>query len=185
MKYIKENKKSIILIIIIAIVTIVSMFAIIKLNTDGMNNYGVYNIKYKIFQNGKWSKFSKNGITVGDKENPIQNISISAKQRKGRIYYYTYTNDWSDQIFETPKDNSNQISGLKFNLSDTLYKKYSICYRTYNKKDKWLNWTCDGEISGNKEEPITALEIKIIPKGSLKFDYLKDFNKTINASNNF
>jgi len=82
-------------------------------------------------------------------------------------------------------ENSRQIFGLKMKVSNLLHNKYDICYRTYNKKDKWLNWTCNGEIAGNKEEPITALEIKIIPKGTVKFDYLKDYNKKIDSSKNF
>lgn len=185
MKNILKYKNQIILGSIVLLVLIVSLIVLSKLDTDGMRNYGIYNVKYKVYQNGKWTKNSKNGMTVGDKKNPIQNISISVKQKFGRINYYTYTNDWSDQMFESSRENYNQIYGLKFNLTNTLYKKYSICYRTYNKKDEWLNWACDGEISGNKEEPITALEIKIIPKGGLKFDYLKDYNKKIITSNNF
>ena len=34
-----------------------------------MNNKNIYNVKYKVYQNGKWSKYSKNGMTIGDKKN--------------------------------------------------------------------------------------------------------------------
>lgn len=185
MKNIKKYKNQIILGVIVLLVLVGALLIFFKLDTDGMNNNGIYYVKYKVYQNGSWSRNSKNGITVGDKENPIQNISISANKRNGRIYYYTYTNDWSDQTYDVAKENSNQLYGLKINTSNLLHKKYMICYRTYNKKDKWLNWSCDGEINGNKEEPITALEMKIIPKNGIKFDYLKGYNKKIEKNINF
>ena len=103
----------------------------------------------------------------------------------GRIFYNVYTNKWSEQNYQAMDENVKKIYGLKIGISNTLRKKYDVCYRTYNKKDKWLNWICDGDISGNKKEPITALEIKIIPKKVIKFDYLKDYNKNLEANKNF
>ena len=182
-----KNRNRIILAGIIVLVLAISFIIFYKLDSDGMNNNGIYNIKYKVYQNGKWTKNSKNGMIVGDKEHPIQNISISIRtnEKTGSVYYYAYTNNWSNQTFDTLENNANQIYGLKFYLSNLLYKKYQICYRTYNKKDKWLNWTCSGEISGNKEEPITALEIKIIPQNTVRPDYLKDYNKKLKSKKNF
>lgn len=186
MEKIKEQTKNYIVIgAIIILVIVATMILLNSLDNDGMNNRNIYNVKYSVYQNGKWSKYSKNGMVAGDKENPIQNIDFKIKENKGRIYYYTYTNDWSEQIFDTKESISNQIYGLKINITDTLYKRYVVCYRTYNNKDKWLNWGCNGEISGNKEEPITAIEVKIIPKGSLFFDYLKDYNKKLKVEKNF
>lgn len=187
MEKIKEQTKNYIVIgAIIILVIVASIMILNSLNNDGMNNSGIYNLKYRVYQNRKWSKYSKNGIVVGDKENPIQNIDFKIKENKGRVFYYTYTNDWSKQIFDTKEDNiSNQIYGLRIDITDTLYKKYMICYRTYNKKDKWLNWACCGETSGNSEEPITAVEIKIIPRNGNPFDYLKDYNKKLKAEKNF
>ena len=77
--------------------------------------------------------------------------------------------------------NPNRYFFIKENI-ESLNKKFDICYRTYNKKDKWLSWTCNGNISGNINENITALEIKIIPKNIVKYDWLKDYNKTLKAS---
>ena len=189
MKKNKKNKKQKINYIIIGAIFLLGLIASIliyyRFDNDGMNNKGIYNIKYRVYQNGKWSKYSKNGMIVGDKENPIQNIEIKINDKKGQVYYYTYTNAWSDQIYKSMKENANQIYGLDMRESNVLFQKYSICYRTYNKKDKWLNWTCNGTISGNKEEAITALEIKIIPNGGVKFDYLKDYNTKLKANKNF
>ena len=185
MKFIKKYKTYIIIGAIILLVLVASILIFNKLNTDRMNNKGIYNVKYRVSQNNKWSKYSKNGLTVGDKETPIQNLEIKIKTDKGYAYYNAYTSDWSEQKYKAMDENSRQIFGLKMKVSNLLHNKYDICYRTYNKKDKWLNWTCNGEIAGNKEEPITALEIKIIPKGTVKFDYLKDYNKKIDSSKNF
>lgn len=185
MKTIKKYKKYIIIGITIILMLVLSMLIYYINDSDKMNNKGIYNIKYKVFQNEKWSKYFKNGITVGDKKNPIQNIEFNINKKYGIVYYKTYTNEWSKQISVSLDDKPNLIYGLTINRTNILRKKYNICYRTYNKKDKWLNWACDGEISGNKEEPITALEVKIIPKGAVKFEYLKDYNKVLEKNKNF
>ncbi len=185
MKIINKYKNQLVIGAITILALIASMIIFYKLDNDGMNNYGIYNVKYKVYQNNKWSKSSRNGIEIGDKINPIKNIEISTKENEGKVYFYTYTNEWSEQTFIKGENNEKDISGIKMKLSDKLYKKYKVCYRTYNKKDKWLNWACSGEISGNKKEPITAIEIKIIPKNSVKFEYLKDYNKVLNNSENF
>ena len=185
MKIIKKYKNRIILGIIVLLTLILSMVLFFKFDNDGMSNSGIYKIKYRVSQNDAWTKYTRNGMTIGNKENPIQNIELKINEKKGKVYYYTYTNNWSEQTFGSLKDDAKKIYGLKINTSDVLHKKYDICYRTYNKKDKWLNWACNGEISGNKEEPITAVEIKIIPKNVVKFDYLKDFNKTLEKNKNF
>ena len=185
MEIIKKYKIRIAIGALILLGLIASLLIFNKLNTDKMNNNKIYNVKYKVYQNGKWSRNKKNGLTVGDKENSIQNLEIKIKTDKGYAYYTAYTTDWSEQNYKAMEKNSKQIYGFKMKVSNLLHKKYDMCYRTYNKKDKWLNWTCNGEISGNSEEPITALEIKIIPKNSVKFDYLRDFNKTLDSSKNF
>ena len=150
-----------------------------------MKNKGIYNVKYRVYQNGKWTKYSKNGMTIGDKEHPIQNIEFKYNKEKGLINYFLYTDDWSEQIYGSLESNAKKIYGIKIGDSNVLYKKYDICYRTYNKKDKWLNWTCNGEISGNAKEFITAIEIKLIPKNSVKKDYLKNYSNNMRTRKNF
>lgn len=185
MKYINKFKKYIILGIVILLMLGISIFIYHKYSNDGMNNKNIYNVKYKVYQNGKWSKYSKNGMTIGDKKNPIQNIELKYNKDKGTIYYYVYNNEWSEPLYNPLVDNVKDIYGIKLEESDVLYKKYDVCYRTYNNKDKWLNWSCNGEVNGNKEEPITALEFKLIPKNIIKFDYLKDYNKTLDTKKGF
>ena len=108
MKNKKETKKNIRKYIIIGAIIllglIASMLIYFKVDSDGMSNIGIYNIKYRVYQNGKWSKYSKNGMVVGDKENPIQNIELKFNERKGQVYYYIYTNEWSDQIYKSLKN---------------------------------------------------------------------------------
>ena len=170
---------------IILLGLIASMLIYYRFDSDGMSNKGIFNIKYRVYQNGNWSKYSKNGMVVGDKENPIQNIELKFNDKKGEVYYYIYTNDWSDQIYKSLTNNINQIYGIKMSTSSILFQKYAVCYRTYNKKDKWLNWSCSDTVNGNKDEPITAIEIKVIPVNAVKFDYLKDYNKKIETNKNF
>ena len=168
-------KKYKIFIALILLVILIVLLVNLITNNDGMKNKGIYNVKYRVYQNGKWTKYSKNGMTIGDKEHPIQNIEFKYNDEKGFVYYNVYTNEWSEQQYEAMNDNLKEIKMIQVNISNILYKKYIVCYRTYNKKDKWLNWTCDSEINGNKKEPITALEVKIIPKKGKKIDYLKDY----------
>ena len=185
MSFINKNKKYLVLGGAILLLLVISIFIYNNFSNDGMNNKGIYNIKYRVYQNGKWTKYAKNGMTVGDKEQPIQNIEFKYNEDKGGIFIETYTDEWSGQEQNVLPKNLEKIYGIKILASNVLYKKYNVCYRTYNKKDKWLNWTCAGEISGNKEEPITAIEVKVIPKKVIKFDYLKDFNEVLESSKNF
>lgn len=185
MEKIMKYKKYIIFGAAIIFMLIVSILIYNGVNTDKMVNKGIYKVKYKVSQNDKWSKYSRNGITSGNMKDAIKNIDIKIKNsKKGSIYYSVYTGSWSDQIFQST-DLKKEITGIKIGITGSLYKKYSVCYRTYNKKDKWLNWTCDSNTSGNKEEPVTAIEIKIIPKKAVKFDYLKDYNKVKDSNKNF
>ena len=184
MEILKKYKKYIILCVAILIMLGISIFIYHRFTNDGMNNKNIYSVKYRVYQNGKWSKYAQNGMTVGDKEHPIQNIQFKYKNEKGKILFDIYdTDNWIS--FAEGFVNADEVDGIAIKLTNVLKKKYEICYRTYNKKDKWLNWTCNSEISGNKEEPITAIEVKIIPKKAIKFDYLKDFNKTLETKKNF
>lgn len=185
MEKIKKNKNYIVIGAIALLAFALILILVYRLDSDGMTNIGIYNIKYQINQDGNWSKKVRNGKTIGDKTNPIKDIKLNINNtNKGKLYYSVYTNKWSNQSYEySPIDK--EIRGIRIGLSDALFNKYSVCYRTYNKKDKWLNWTCDYGISGNDKESITAIEIKIIPKNVIKFDYLRDFNKVKETSKNF
>ena len=131
-------------------------------------------------ENG-WSKWSKNGLTSGNKEDDILNIEVKVKPKKqGGVTYNVYQKEWSGN---TEKLKKQKIKSVKFGLVGKMYRKYDVCYRTYNETNKWLEWACDGEISGNKTKNIKALEVKIIPKNVIKNDYLREYNSTSNNSN--
>lgn len=174
-------RKKIFISIIAVSIFIIALLAILNSKNDGMENTKKVSIYYKTYTNNGWSKWSKNGITSGNYNDSIKNIKVKVKSKtNGYVVYNIYSND--EWIENEPDDNQKDLKGLKFSNINTLNKKFDICYRTYNKKNKWLSWTCNGNISGNINENITALEIKIIPKNIVKYDWLKDYNKTLKAS---
>lgn len=174
-------RKKIFISVIAVSIFIIALLAILNSKNDGMENTKQVKIYYKTYTNNGWSKWSKNGITSGNYNDSIKNIKVKVKSKtNGYIVYNIYSND--EWIENEPDDNQKDLKGLKLANVNTLNKKFDICYRTYNKKDKWLSWTCNGNISGNINENITALEIKIIPKNIVKYDWLKDYNKTLKAS---
>lgn len=180
-------KKLVLIVLLILIIIIAGTMIIKKVNSDGMENNGITNVYYRTYtkENG-WSKWSKNGKTSGNQKDNILNIEIKLKKKEtSKIVYRVYNtkNDWSDEYTIDSKMKNQSINAIKLATSASVYRKSNICYRTYNDEDKWLEWTCDGEISGNKEKEIKALEIKIIPKNVIQKDYLKDFEKTTNNSN--
>lgn len=183
----KEKKRKILfLIVIIIIIVSATIFFINNFNNDGMQNTKDISIYYKTYtKEDGWSKWSKNGLTSGDKTHSIKNIKIKYKTKsKGSVIYKTYSNDnWSNDLYSNSNAKNNDIKGLKFSTGDIIYKKYNICYRTYNKEDKWLRWTCDGYVSGNINQDITAIEVKIIPKNIIKNEWLRDYNKGNNNTN--
>lgn len=183
-KEIFKNKK---VLISLAVTVLIIIFIIFIFNNrnDGMSNTNKVSIYYKTYSNGKWSHWSKDGLTSGKYNQDIENIKIKVKTKlNGYVFYNTYSNGkWSKDLESDSKTKNQKIQGLSFENMDTLYNGYNVCYRTYNKKDKWLEWTCNGETSGNIKENITALEIKIIPKNVNKYEWLKDYNKTLKDSN--
>ena len=170
------KSKKVIIPIIFFIVLIVSTIVFVNNKNDGMKNIGDVSIYYRTFtsKNG-WSKWSRNGITSCNIDaDSIKNIEIKIKtKQKNDFSYSIYTKEkgWTE-------DNTGKygINALKLDLYGTFSNKYDVCYRTYNKKDKWLDWSCNYTINGNALEHITALEVKIIPKRVIKKEYLKDFS---------
>lgn len=191
MKKIKEkleNKKLLFLlsIVVIAIIIIIGIIFVTNSKNDGMENTKQISIYYKTYTDEDgWSKWSKNGLTSGNKKYAIKNIKIKVRTKdNGFVSYGVYSNKkWKDDLEEDSSLKNNYIRGLYFYNVNTLSSKYNICYRTYNKKDKWFAWACDEEISGNINENITAVEIKIIPKNVIMYEWLKDYNKTLKDIN--
>lgn len=163
-------------IIFIALFTLVNLF----------DNDKVMNIKYRIYtKESGWSSWCKNGTTCGNKKDKIKGIQINTSESNPIIYdYYTLDKEWDNSFTSNGnKTEDDDIYGIKMSLYHGTSKYYDICYRTYNNKNEWLEWNCTNEmISGNKDIPISAIEIKIIPDDVVKSDYLKNYNFSENES---
>lgn len=192
-EFIKKNYKITILItVVVALIIFSIIFLVSKINSDGMSNTGILKVSYKSYSN-KWESWKKNGVTSGNKIDPIKDLNIKIKKtKKGSIYYSVLTDvdenfkkmeGWSNQFYSYTKIDKN-IKAIRIGLTSSLSKKYDVCYRTYNDTNKWLNWTCNYNISGNKNKDIKAIEIKIIPKNAVKFDYLKNYNESNEIESN-
>lgn len=185
----KNNKKKVLskkefcLLIIALLVLVSSLINLIIFNINNSNKVTVYYRTYTK-ENG-WTKWSKNGETSGNKKDNITNIQVKAKtNKKGLIGYRLYNSKikWSDSYSYLDKIKAQTINGVKIGSTEDIYKKFDVCYRTYNGKNKWLEWTCNGFPSGNKKENIKAIEIMVLKKDSLKYDYLKNYNGSNNES---
>lgn len=163
-----ENKIKYLIIMCFIIILLFIFFMIFR-KTDGMEQAGIDNISYRVYSSDGWSKWKKNGLTNGNKKDEIKKVEIKLKNDLPNTEYY-YNKKWNKE-----NKNNNQITGFRIINSAYYLKKYDVCYRTYNSKNKWLNWSCNGNLSGNINEPITALEIKVIPRDVIKTDYLKDY----------
>ena len=166
------------------IIFFIVVFTIRNLDGDGVENKGILKVYYRTYTKEKgWSRWVKNGKTSGNELNEIQNIQIKVKQNKDdKVVYRIYETNWSKEYNIDSKIKNRSIKAIKLGLTNKLSRKYDICYRTYNNDNKWLEWSCNGGINGNKRRSVTAIEVKIIPKGIVKYDYLKDYNKTENES---
>lgn len=179
------NKKYIMIVLFLILLLLFILFRVFY-KTDGMEQAGVYNLYYKTYtkENG-WSKWTKNGMTSGDYKLPIEKIEFKLKNKKdGEIHYTTFDskNGWSSSH---SMSNLQNLKGIEISLSGNLYKKYNVYYRTYNNKDKWLNWSSDGDINGNANQNITAVEVKIIPRNVISREYLKNFSLEKIKNKNF
>lgn len=164
----------------IIITLLICLFFLLP-KTDGMYQNGITDTYYRVYTKEKgWLKWAKNGMIAGDKKQEIYGIEIKKKNISIPIIY-TYT----DKINKNDEKTNKKIYGVRLLASYGLIEKNTVCYRTYNKKNGWLDWNCDMEFSGNINEPITAFEMKVIPKNVAKQDYLKDYNKNKYSSIGF
>lgn len=181
------KKKYFFITVIMFCIIFFSFIIIIKKNNsnDGMENTGIKTVYYYVFSNGSWSKKSKNGITSGNKKNQIKNIDIKLGLfEKEHITYSFYDGKkWNDFIEDEKKSKKYNIYGFRMSGTQKLTTRYDICYRTYNLKTKWLRWSCNYVPNGLENNPITAIEIKIIPKNVIKNSYLKDYNNIQKSPN--
>lgn len=184
----KENfkgKKSIIIVVFVIIV--IAAFFIVQNKNNIYKNNNVVHIYYRTHSNGKWTNWKKDGKTSGNMKDNIDNIEFKYKFKKGNdlLSYSVYSKKWS--IDYTPGDNmkNTTINGIMIDNYDVLSKRFYICYRTYNKNNKWLNWSCNGEANGNAKYNIKAIEVKFVPRNSVLSDYLKDYSDSKISNFNF
>lgn len=187
-KTISIYKKEIVLMIIAIGLLLFSLANLIIINYK--KNY-VPTIMYRTYTKEKgWSKWSKNGEISGNNVNSLKGIKVKSRLlRKGKLDYQIYTKGkWLSNINlndKKYKDKLMSINGVKFILNDKYKQNYSICYRTYVKKIGWYDWSCDGRPNGNKDKNIQSIEVKIIKKGVLIRDYLKDYDMKKNTVQEF
>lgn len=184
----KENfkgKKSIIIVVFVIIV--IAAFFIVQNKNNTYKNNNVVHIYYRTHSNGKWTNWKKDGKTSGNMKDNIDNIEFKYKFKKENdlLSYSVYSKKWS--IDYTPGDNmkNTTINGIMIDNYDVLSKRFYICYRTYNKNNKWLNWSCNGEANGNAKYNIKAIEVKFVPRNSVLSDYLKDYSDSKISNFNF
>ncbi len=182
-----KNKKIFIGVFISFVIIIFLVLVFNNLKNDGMQQAGIFNVYYRTYTNEDgWSRWSKNGMTSGNikKSYNIKNIEFKIGMfSKGSFSYTVYNkkNGWLSRLSNSQKMKNQNFSAIRFSPDTKIDKKYQICYRTYNKKDKWLEWTCGKDaISGNKNENISGIQIKIIPKDVIKNEYLKDYDNNLN-----
>lgn len=165
-----NNKKNILISIIIILIFIFSISNFFL--NDHMEQKGIKNVYYKTYNKNKgWTSWTKNGLTSGNKKNKIENIKIKMFGEETTIKIYN-GKKWKNL------ENNSPIYGVMLQNSANIFKNYEVCYRTYNDNDKWLNWICNyGEVSGNSKYNVKAIQIKVIPKGVVRNDYLKNYDK--------
>ena len=165
-----KNKKVLILLLSIVILMSLTIFVLINIEKDVIKTDGI-TLEYKILNEDGWSKSYKNGQIAGKENKSIMAIQAKIKSEKyGHILYNICSSDNCFSLNDTYDgevigDKKNSIYGVKFYLTDDLFKNYEIYYRTHNKKDGWLEWTSRYNISGDNEVDIDQIQIKILKKG--------------------
>lgn len=185
-KIIMKNK---VLFSIIIVALFIFVLYVVFQKNDGMEQSGLMKIYYRVYTSESgWSRWCKNGLTCGNKKENIKSYEVKSNINSGILYYkYSTSNGWENPVnsLESEKlSKRDYLRGIRLSLYHSSSLKYDLCYRTYNKKNKWLDWNCDGSIgSGNKKENISAIEIKIIPKNVIKNEYLRDYGMNNNDVN--
>lgn len=176
-----KDKKFMILCISIVAVFILGISIFLFVRREHANIY------YRTYtkENG-WSRWVKNGKVSGDGQHTILNIEIKVKSNnKGDVDYAVYQNgNWTQTAgnIEGGKFKDKPIYGIRVGLVGTLGKKYMVYYRTYNSKDKWLEWTYSAGSSGNAKTPIKKIQMKVLLDNTSLEDYLEDYYNNGDAS---
>lgn len=173
----KDKKK---LAIILSI--ILGLFIVFLVTYNINNNASVY---YRTYSKEKgWTSWVKNGQVSGKKGCAITAIQIKVKSTSnGNVFYdvYTIKDKWTDKNNnngQTSGNKKNGIRGIKVLITDAMLRKYNVYYRTHNKKDNWLAWAENSEISGNGKYSIDQIQI-IIKNNKEKFDKQMTINTPV------
>ena len=162
-------KKKIIILFIVILLFVVGSITVVNfiVNKDVIKTEGI-DLTYRIYTTDGVSRWFKNGQVAEVKNKKVTGLESKIKTSyNGHILYNSLssTNTFDDNdsydgdIAGNKKD---AFFGVKFNLTDELYKKYKIYYRTYNKKDGWLDWADTYMISGDNEVDIEKIQIRIL-----------------------
>lgn len=182
------NSKMKKILIIIFIFAFTMLFYALYNKNDGMTQTKGASVYYRTYTKEQgWSKWTKNGLTSGNikKKYAIKNIQIKVKSNSEKEFTYDLYNTnekWISELDENAKIENKKINAIRIENLGKLGRKYDICYRTYNKKNGWLEWSRNGEINGNRTENISGIQIKIIPGNVIFREYLKDYDNNENKS---
>lgn len=184
----KNIKKTLVFLIIILVFIGFIIFIYLKSKNDGMEQTKGISIYYRTYTSEQgWSKWSKNGLTSGNVDDNyiIKNIQIKIKGSKESEFVYDIYNDkkgWLTEFDDSSSFKNQKINAIRIENLGVFRRRYDVCYRTFNKKNGWLEWSKNGEINGNKTENISGIQIKIVPGNVILREYLKDYKNNENSS---
>ena len=187
MKFIKKYLKLIILILVILILVVTGIF--IYKNRNPYKNEGFKGFYYRVYQNGKWSKWCQNGDICGKKGKPISNIEIKTGDIiNGQLFYNVYKSDnfvGLNAVTEKLIDTETSIQALILSSSGEIFNDYNVYYRTYNSKYGWLGYNNakqlaygENAVNGAKNYPIEQIQIIILKNSSKTKINLETKNNT-------
>ena len=165
------------IIIVVFLVLLIFLINIWLGNRDKIKTSGI-DLSFRVYTEDGYSDWYKNGEESTNKK-PILGIEIKMNTKtNGHIIYNVYGNedtfeDNDTYEKETAGNKKDKLFGIKIGLTDDLYKKYDIYYRTYNKKDGWLDYTSNYSISGDNGVNIEKIQIKVLEKND-KFDHKEE-----------
>ena len=166
----RKRKILVSIIIVLFLVALIFLINVLLGNKDKVKTEGI-DLSYRVYTEDGYSDWYKNGEESENKKSILGiEIKINTKT-EGHIIYNVYgdketfedNDSYDGELAGNKKD---KLYGIKIGLTDDLYKKYDIYYRTYNKKDKWLDYTTNYSVSGDNGVNIEKIQIKVIEKDS-------------------
>ena len=100
-------------------------------------------------------------------------LTVSGYSKVGGISYRCYNSAGGYLLWRHDGDptgfahHGNIVEAMQIQLSGYLEKEYDVYYRVSTASQGTLGWAKNGEVAGSIDvEPITGLEVQIVPKGS-------------------